>query len=248
MLPDPDDGHLLWLEFATRFVLDGAGRLLYENDPAHTLAPRLYLAGCRAGNLVRFRHDVDAGIAEAVQALAADEPALWEPGSTPVHLAEYVRLLSAEAPVERWDAGLIWTFPDRLAYRHAAALVGSETPAGDRLLARIAGQGMPAPLAAMGFAGVGGLLGPWCAALHDDEIASIAYSARLGPAAAETGVVTVPALRGQGYAAAATAGWAAHPAHQGRPLFYSTRRTNLSSQRVTRRLGLRFLGASLTMT
>ena len=88
---------------------------------------------------------------------------------------------------------------------------------------------------------------PWCVALQGDEIAAIAFAARLSPDAAEPGVGSVPAFRGRGLAAAATAGWAALPGLQGRALFYGTSRTNVSSQRVAVRLGLRFLGASLSI-
>jgi predicted GNAT family acetyltransferase len=106
---------------------------------------------------------------------------------------------------------------------------------------------MPEALVALGFVDVGEFWAPWCVALEGDEIASIAFAARLGPAGAETGVATVPALRGRGFAAAATAGWASLPALDGRTLFYSTSRTNLSSQRVAQRLGLRFIGATFSI-
>jgi len=52
-------------------------------------------------------------------------------------------------------------------------------------------------------------------------------------------------VRGPSYAAAATGGQARMPALQSRALFYGTRLTNISSQRVIARLGLRFLGGSL---
>ncbi|MGH2458180.1 MAG: GNAT family N-acetyltransferase, partial [Chloroflexota bacterium] len=129
-----------------------------------------------------------------------------------------------------------------------APLVCSETPEGDRLLARLAERCMPVALVALGFMGVGDFWAPWCAALRGDEIASVALSARLGPEGAEVGVDTVPAWRGRGYAAAATTGWAGHPSLHGRRLFYSTWRTNLPSRHVAQRLGLRFLGASLAIT
>src|SRR5207302_1577830 len=138
--------------------------------------------------------------------------------------------------------------PGHLTYPHDVPLVSSGTPAGETLLARLAQDGMPQPLAALGFSSPSEFWPPWCLALQDGEIASIAFAARLSPTAAETGVVTVPKSRGQGLAAAVTAGWAAHPALRGRALFYGTSRANVSSQRVVARLGLRFLGASLSIT
>jgi hypothetical protein len=243
-----DDRDLLALEAATIFALADSGRILRMNAPDHGPGPRLHLARCASGNVVRVRHDVGGRTAQAIESIAADEPALRHPDSTPAHLDDYLQLLSAEAPVEQCEAGLAWTFPDRLDYHHPAALVCSDTPDGDRLLARLAEQGMPEALLALGFVDVGEFWAPWCVALHGGEIASIAFAARLGPAGAETGVTTVPAFRGRGFAAAATAGWASLPALSGRTLFYSTSRTNVSSQRVAQRLGLRFIGARLSIT
>ena len=243
-----EDHDLLALEASVLFVMSDSGRVVCENSSDRSAAPRLSLAGCASLNIVRVRDDVDEKTSQAIESLAATEPALREPESTPVHIDEYVELLAAEAPVEDFGSGLIWTFPERLAYEHSATLVASDTAEGYRLLARLAEEGMPAALVAAGFVDVGEFWAPWCVALDGDEIASIAFAARLGPAAAETGVFTVPAYRGRGFAAAATAGWARLPALRERTLFYSTSRANLSSQRVTQRLGLRFMGASFQIT
>jgi len=178
-----NDLELLAVDAATLFVLTDSGRILRTNSPGDLAAPRLYLARCASGSVVRIRHDVGEGTARAIERLAASEPALRDPHGTPVHLAEYVQILGAEAPVENVNAGLIWTFPDRLDYEHPATLVSSDRPKSDRLLARLVEQGMP----------------------------------------------EAPALRG-------------------RALFYSASRTNVSSHRVARRLGLRLIGTSLGIT
>ena len=246
--PDAVDGDLLAIHVTTLFVLTDSGRIQQVNDPNRSVGPRLYLAGSKSGNVVRVRHDVGEGTERAISALVAEEPPLGDPDSTPLHLDDYVELLASEAPVERCDLGLNWTFPDRPDYKHPAVLVDSESLEGDRLLARLTEQGMPKALAELGFVDIGEFWPPWCIALHDDEIPSIAITARIGPTGAEVGVNTVPALRGRGFAAAATAGWASHPSLRGRALFYGTERTNFSSQRVTDRLGLRFIGTSLALT
>lgn len=181
-----DDRELLAIDVATLFITAGSGRILHDNAPNRSAGPRLYLAGCKLGNVVRIRQDVGEETARAIERIAASEPPLCD--STPVHLDKYLQLLASEAPVEHWDTGLIWTFPKRLAYEHKAALVGSETPEGARLLARLKEQGMPPAMAALGFKEINDLWAPWCVALHEDEIASVAFSARLGPAGAETGV------------------------------------------------------------
>jgi len=242
-----DDRDLLALEAATIFELTESGRILRRNSPDQETGPRLRLAGCSSGNLVLIRHDVSERTAQAITALAADEPPL-RADSAPVRLDDYLELLAAERRVAQCDAGLIWTFPDRLDYEHPAALVRSDTPEGGRLLARLGDHRMPEALVAAGFVDVGEFWAPWCVAISGEEIASIAFSVGLRPVSAEIGLYTFPASRGRGFAAAVTAGWASLPALSGRALFYSTSRSNLSSQRVTERLGLRYIGASLTIS
>jgi hypothetical protein len=59
-----------------------------------------------------------------------------------------------------------------------------------------------------------------------------------------------PALgrrRGGRFAAAATAAWAARPALGDRVRFYSTQASNVSSQRVAQRLGLRLVGTTVSV-
>ncbi|WP_312367172.1 GNAT family N-acetyltransferase [Ensifer sp.] len=82
----------------------------------------------------------------------------------------------------------------------------------------------------------------------EGEVASLAFAARLADNGAELGLVTTKAFRGQGFAAAATAGWTRLPTLRSRTLFYSTDRDNISSQRVAERLGLHLRGASLRIS
>jgi predicted GNAT family acetyltransferase len=102
-----------------------------------------------------------------------------------------------------------------------------------------------------GFKSVVDLWEPWCVAVERDEIASIALAARRGEigakAGAEIGVYTFPGFRGRGFAAAVTASWSSMPSLSERALFYSTARSNRSSQRVAARLGLQMIGASVSI-
>jgi hypothetical protein len=243
----PTDRELLELGMDTRFVLDNAGRVLHNNSPDASTAARLSLAGSVSANALRLRSDVGEETAQAIEAFVADEPPLSEPHSNPRHLDEYRRLLDAEAPVTAVRRGLAWVFPEQLGYRHQVELRDSDSAEGVRLLDRLRRDGMPPALVELGFVDEAELWAPWCVAMCEGAIASVALSSRLGPSAAETGVVTVPAFRGRGYAAAATAGWAALPSLRGRALFYGTDRENVSSQMVARRLGLRFLGATFAI-
>jgi RimJ/RimL family protein N-acetyltransferase len=108
-------------------------------------------------------------------------------------------------------------------------------------------HGLPDGSAELGFRSISDLWRPWCMALVNAEVASVAFAARISETGAELGVATANAFRGQGYAAAAAAGWTKLPTLQSRKLFYSTDQTNVSSQRVIARLGLHFLGASLRL-
>ncbi len=246
-----DDRELLALQAKTNFVVSAAGRIVRTSSPDRGAGPRLYLSGCGSGNVVRLHEDVGAANAEAIERLGASEPPMGVRERAPVHRDQYVRLLEAEMHVERCEPGLIWSFPDSLEYDHPAPIVRSGTPEGDRLVGRIQERGMPDALFALGFVDLTHFWEPWCIALAGgdagDEVAAIAFSACLGDSAAETGVTAIPAFRGRGFAAAATAGWASHAALRRLALFYSTTETNVSSQRVAQRLGLRFLGTRLSI-
>ena len=88
-----------------------------------------------------------------------------------------------------------------------------------------------------------GRLGPWAMAIADHRIISICHTpVRLCDGFAECGVWTDPEFRGRGHAAAVTAAWAELFHGSKRRLFYSTDPDNRSSQRVTERLRLRFVG------
>jgi hypothetical protein len=233
----------------TGFVFDEAGRIVRNADPDRGAAPRLYIGGSDTGNRSCLRADVGAATARAIQRLLDDEPPLDTPDRAPKHFDDYVALLAGEAPIERHGTGVNYCFPPDFGYDHDVDTVGSHAlPAELARLGLTPDRELPAPLRAIGFSTVGRLWAPWCVALHDGEIASLVETVRIGPAGAEAGVNTLPELRGRGFAAAATAGWAMSPSLGGRTRFYSTSATNRSSQRVAERLGLRYIGASFSLT
>ena len=102
---------------------------------------------------------------------------------------------------------------------------------------------------AIGFSTVAELWTPWCVALHDGEIASLVETVRIGPTGAEAGVNTVPdaartRLRGRGDGGLGRVAVTSMDARSST----APSATNLSSQRVTERLGLQFVGASFSLT
>lgn len=239
-LASAESTRLAAIELATRFTLDGQGRILAESPPDGSAGPLMYLAGAEP-NLVAFGHEVAPEIVERAKALVAGESPLRSSGDEPALMESYLRLLAPLGPVKA-EAGLSFQLPHDTPFPGSPDLVSSGTPAGAAVEARLARDGMTPALAEMGFGEVADLWPPWCAAMAHGEIASLAFCARLTAAGAELGLVTLPRFRGRGLAAAATAGWSALPALAGRTLFYSTARSNLASQRVAAKLGLAFIG------
>ncbi|MES2721916.1 MAG: GNAT family N-acetyltransferase, partial [Pseudomonadota bacterium] len=187
---------------ATTFGLSEDGRIAFENEPGRPAGPRLFLAGCREGVRVVLRHDVDAEAARAIAALAARAAPWVDPSADPDGLEDMLALLEREAPVEGVSRSLIYRLPHALPVAPGVRIIRSDTGEGLRWLAQLAETGMPPHLLEAGFLGVSDFWEPWVVALEGDTIAAMAFAARIGPRAAETGVYTFPGFRGRGLAAA----------------------------------------------
>jgi RimJ/RimL family protein N-acetyltransferase len=235
-----NDLDLLRIERAVLFVFDKKGRMVSQNDPNRLPPPKMHILGCTHGNICTLRSDVPEDVAGRILELFAGEPPLE--GLPPVHAATYAAwLVDGEAePI----SGLVWHLPNNSGDTSDVRVVRSGTAQGDALLERFERDGVQSDLFEMGFTDVGEFWAPWCAVSWGDEVASLGFAARLGRFSAELGLVTAPRHRGRGFGAKATAAWASHPELATHTLFYSTASTNLSSQRVTERLGLRLIGRS----
>jgi RimJ/RimL family protein N-acetyltransferase len=237
-----------WLrtDYRTLFRLRSDGRIECENDPDHSPGPRFWLAGCSEGNLSGVRADLSDDIAAKLQSLAASEPP-FTPSATPKHLEHYLSLLDGNGSPEH-VFGLIYELPHAHPYPSNVQLIDSEARAGRELVHSWAAGRIPEALFELGFREVTDFWAPWCAAMIDGEVGSIAFAARLADTGAELGLVTPKAFRGRGLASAATAGWSRLPALRSQTLYYSADRDNISSHRVAARLGLRLRGASLRIS
>ena len=242
----PDDLRLLHIDLDTMFVMSASGRIERQNDPDCSAGPRVFLAGCPFGNLIRIRNDVDERIAVTILEVAAKEPPWRDPEVIPGSVAEIVELL-ADNPAPAVGPHLIYRLLNGLEYEHPAAIVRGDSEEGRELLARLFDRGMPDYMVTAGFKSIADFWEPWCVALEGEEIASMCFAARLGDKGAEAGVYTFPNYRGRGLAAAVTASWASMRSLSRRALFYSTSKSNRSSQRVAARLGLRQIGASVNI-
>jgi hypothetical protein len=248
------DLRLLDIDVETVFVMSPSERIERVNDPDCSLGPRLHLTGCPQGNRARVRHDVEDQTADQLLAIAAEEPPWRDPWALPQCVGKLLDVLFnnppfATGPGSRTPlnvgAGLIYQLPNHTKYQHAANIVRGDSVEGDQMRMLFAEGGMPQPMVAAGFKSVTDLWEPWCIAIEDEEVAAIAFAARLSVIGAEIGVYTIPKFRARGFAAAVTASWSSLPSLSGRALFYSTSRSNRSSQRVAARLGLRMIGASV---
>jgi hypothetical protein len=239
-----------WLNIdrQTLFRLRADGRLEGENDPDNSPEPRFWLARCREGSVFGVRADVPDDIAVELASLATDEPPFTLPITPPRYLDHYVALLARISAVARQTFGMIYELPHSLRYESHAQLISSDSEEGLRLAQFLSEQGMSQGLSELGVRSAADFWPPWCAAVVNGEVVSIAIAARISDVGAELGVATVRAFRGSGFAAAATAGWSSLPALRPRVLFYSTDQENISSQRVAMRLGLRLRGTSLRIT
>jgi hypothetical protein len=241
---EADDLRLLRVDIDTMFVMSASGRIERENDPDRSPGPRMFFTGCPFGNIARVRYDVDDRVAQRVLDLAAKAPPWRDPDVLPAGVEKIVELLSCDQPAETVVTHLIYELPNGLRYEHSAPIVGGDSPEGQAMLARLSERGMPDYMVDAGFKGTRDFWEPWCVAVDGAEIASIAFAARLSAIGAEVGVYTFPKYRGRGFAAAVTASWTSLESLNQRALFYSTAKSNRSSQRVAARLGLRRIGAS----
>lgn len=253
-----DDLKLLHIDAETLFAMSPSRRIEWSNDPDHSPGPRFWFAGCAEGNVARVNREVDEDIAERLLAISTNEPPWSDPRVLPQCIGKLLDVLFNNAPYATGPAsrtplnvgmpGVIYQLPNQVKYEHAANIVRGDSAEGAQLLARFAEHGMPEPMVEAGFKSVADFWEPWCVAIDGEEVAAIAFAARLGAIGAEIGVYTFPKYRSRGLAAAVTACWSSMATLDGRALFYSTSRSNRSSQRVAARLGLRMIGASVSIS
>ncbi|UTV58047.1 GNAT family N-acetyltransferase [Burkholderia arboris] len=241
-----DANDWLDIDYRTLFRLRPDRRIERENDPGCSPGPRFWLGRCACGTLAGVRADVSADLADELTRMADSEPPLSD-SVQPAHLERYLAQL---APVSHWNIGLVYALPNALEFDTGAhvALVDGNSDAGRQLRQSLSAHGMPDGLRSMGLCSIADLWAPWCAAVVDGEVVSVAFAARLSDTGAELGLATAPAFRGRGLAAAVTAAWSRLPSLRTRTLFYSTDRDNRASQRVASRLGLVLRGTTLRVT
>ena len=236
MTPSSVDDHaLMAIRAEILFSYDARGRMIGTNEPDSRPAPRLFVGRTRRGHVVRFGATVPEDLAPELTAIVnryADDDGLAVPA--PMR-AELRAALERHAPIKEEGGGPAYRFPASFAQPGDAVEVTGATLE----VVRDTHPWLYRDLSTWG---------PCFAVLRDGFAASICHSSRIGAQAMEAGVFTLPAYRGRGYAVAVTAAWGAAVSASGRVPIYSTAWTNLASQGVAHRLGLRMFGTDASWT
>jgi hypothetical protein len=223
---------LIEIQVSTLFVCDNDGRLRYIREPGYEEseldpAPRFFMGRTLQGNVWRFRYDLPDALVRDLEQMCRTEPVAVDLGDQAHNYAAIRAALNAHAPITEEERGPAYWIPE-----------GGQAPADSVLISRTNAQLLQANFPWKLTARSGFRTGPIAAAVAQGNAVSICFCARLSPWAAEAGVETVEAFRGQGYASAAVARWASTVRRQGLIPLYSTWWENTASQGVARKLGM----------
>lgn len=226
---------LMRIHVETLFTCDDAGRLLAVNERGGAAAPRFFLGRTADGNAWWIRHDVDAALANDLQALCESQPAGLEVDVGIDSTAPFIARLAREVPVLRTWAGPAFRFPSDLPGSEIAVRV---TPDNVTVLSPYFEdwRNDVSPSA------------PMVVVLEGAKAVSLCASVRLTPQAHEAGVETHRDFRGRGHAAQAVNAWARAVREMDRIPLYSTSWENTSSRALALKLGLIQYGVDLHIT
>ncbi len=233
---------LIDIQISALFISDAQGRLCYIREPGYEEAdldpaPRFFMGRTLHGNVWRFRHDLPDAVVYAVDQVCRSEPIAVNLADPPRQAAAIHAALNEHAPIIEEERGPAYWIPDGV---HAAADAVLISEGHAHLLEAHFPWTITSP---SNFR-----TGPLAATIVEGRAVSICFCARITPLAAEAGVETVEAFRGQGYASAAVAGWASAVQQRGLIPLYSTSWENAASQGVARKLGMVQYGDDWSLT
>lgn len=222
------------LHLATAFVFEGEHRITETREPNPELPVRFILARGASSVAWAIRTDVNAAVADELDALAATEvPHTGDWQTLPQHAEKYEELLAMDFAESA--SGVLFEFPTEIAAPEGLVEVRSERELAGNFTGWVHGE-------------ISNGRFPVMAVVEDGAPVSICFCARRAKTAAEAGVNTVERYQRRGYAARAVAAWAlALRARKMTPL-YSTQWTNEASLAVAAKLGLITYGSTWTMT
>jgi len=233
---------LIDIQVSTLFVCDADGRLWYIREPGYEEseldpAPRFFMGRTLKGNIWRFRHDLPVALLCELEQLCRIESIAVNLADQSHNATAIRAALNAHAPITIEERGPAYLIPEVISATVNVVLISEanahflETNFSWTLTSR------------SGFR-----IGPLTAAVVQGSAVSICHCARLTPWAAEAGVETAEAFRGQGYASAVVAGWASAVRQRGLVPLYSTSWENVASQGVARKLGMVLYGEDWSIT
>lgn len=229
----PSTYALMEMHIQALYVHDEQTRLIAVNDWQRGSAPRFFLGRTSQGNVWRFRHDLPQAVCDELSALCEAEE--FSPSAQPFHQTDYLRILSAHAPIEKiWLGSAYW-------FAHPVRDEG-ETLFIDAQNAHLLQRGLQEWIPDMPYQQ------PAVALLVDGQAVAICASVRITEDAHEAGVETVPAHRQKGYAVKVVQAWARAVAELGVQPLYSLSNENLASIKVAHRLGLAKFGVDFHIT
>ena len=235
-----DDIDLLKIETEVLWTIDDRGRLLASRGRSGARAPHLSIGTSHGARTIATGSVLPDALADELRAAVVAEPLPINPAQEPAAFGACERLLhDALGQVER-SAGRAWVIQSLPKVSSDAYIVKS-TDAGMPAFARSVPDGFTWEQDEWQDL-MNGKLGAWAMCTVGGVPVSLCHCARIAPVGIEAGTWTHPDHRGRGYAAAATAAWAALVLPGGRQIFYSTNAGNRSSERVTERLNLRPIG------
>ena len=235
------DWDLMQIHVSALFRHDERNRLLAVNEPGpprpdDPRPPRLFLGRTQVGHIWRFRHDLPESSIVELGAVLSAEPVVADLSQPPQCLAELEATLARDAPLSGTWSGPAWHFPDEIPTFELEVI--PVTTANDELMRLLspvlAAEDLP-------------WRQPCMAIIADGRLASLCFSARNSPIAAEAGVDTLQEFRGRGYAPVVVAAWARAVRQEGRIPLYSTSWDNLASRSVARKLNLVLYGVDLSI-
>ena len=199
---------------------------LNESDPEHP-APYVFLARGQNSNLCLFRDDVDEDFIAEFEARLAALPH-WVDGQSKSAIFEPLRnVLKKRFRSFTESHGPAFHFPqDFIGEPNSEAVFIAEENAG------VLAQNYPYTKSVLAERS------PIAAVVRDGDAVSACYCARKTYAAAEAGVDTISAFRGQGLALEVVSAWAREVGEQKLLPLYSTNWGNEASLAIARRLGL----------
>src|SRR5665213_3291794 len=192
-----DDRDLMAIYADTIFTYDAQRRMLRSNEPRVQVrrpAPFVFLGRTRTGSIVRFGASAPDALVHEIEELVDHLPPVRDLPESPATFTAIREALERYVTITTEEGGPAYRYPDSISSQGEAILLTD---------VNIEAARYTYPSLLEDFRD----WSPCFTALHDGRAVSLCMSSRVTAVAEAAGVDTLPAFRGRGYAAAATAAW-----------------------------------------